>query len=490
MGIVLKQGSRNAVYTYMGFLIGAIYTALLVPKVFADLPELWGAARLLTSFALILAPWALVGSPMAVIKYFPIYRKNALGSFLFAVLFWVLLGLIVVSVAFYFISSFWISGSENSLFTDHYYLVFPLLVGYVLFEISSAIAKSLYKTVITVALKEFWLRLIVLVDILLFWGDKISLNTFLIVYSVVYLVVFVPLFLMLLKEKELKLKIDFKFLSSKEIRPVYVYALFGILSVGAAVFLTQIDTLMIGKYLNLKDVAIYGPSLFIATSIVVPSRAIMSIVTPIVANAWAENAIDTIKDLYRKTSIAPMTITILLFLLVWTNIDLIMHYYGKDFGNGKYIVLFISLGNIMNIATGINGTIINTSRLYKVDIVFQLVLIVLTVSTNIILIPIYGLNGAALATGITILLYNTLKLIFVYVKFNMQPFSLKTVLILLIGVLLYILIELLPHFDSLLVNSIIYSSVLIIVYPLLVYFLHISDDINMFIDKTLFKRNQ
>ncbi len=71
MGIVVKQGSKNAIFTYLGFFIGAIYTALLVPKVFSDFPEYWGVARLLISYALIFAPFAMLGTPMAIIRYFP-----------------------------------------------------------------------------------------------------------------------------------------------------------------------------------------------------------------------------------------------------------------------------------------------------------------------------------------------------------------------------------------------------------------------------------
>ncbi len=482
MGIVIKQGSKNAVYTYIGFFIGAVYTALLVPKVFSDNPELWGAARLLTSYALILAPWAMLGVPMAVIKYFPHFRNKNLSRFLFSVTFWGGIALIIVSTGFYFFSTWWFESAANNIFTKNYYLIFPLLIGYVLFEISSSIAKSLYKSVITVALREFFLRLIILVDVLLFWYNLVSFENFLLIYSFAYLVVFFPLFVFLMKHKAIYLTIDFRFLFSPEMKKVYTYALFTILSVGAAVFLSQIDTLMISKYLNLKDVAIYGPSLFIATSIIIPSRSIMAIVNPIVANAWTTNSIDKIKELYQKTSIAPLTITIFLFLLIWINIDLIMHYYGKDFGQGKYIVLFISLGNIFNITTGINGTIINTSKYYRADIVFQIILIFLTVFTNIILIPKYGINGAALATGITIFTHNTIKLLYVYLVLKMHPFSIKTLLVYVVGISFFVLIHYSPQFDSLILNSIFFTIALAILYPTIIFMLKISDDINKAIE--------
>jgi O-antigen/teichoic acid export membrane protein len=486
MGIIIKQGSKNAIYTYLGFLIGAIYTAILIPKVFMEHPEYWGAARLLTSYAFILAPWIMLGSPMAIIKFFPEFRNKSLGKFLFAITFWVGIGIIIASIGLFLFSRWWFQGTENNVFTDNYYLIYPLLIGYILFEVSSAIAKSLYKSVITVALKEFFLRLIILSIILLFWFNIITFVTFLYIYSFAYLIVFIPLFISLLKNKEVTLLPDFHFLLSKNMNRVYVYALFTILSTGAAVFLTQIDTLMISEYLDLKDVAIYGPSMFIATAIVVPSRSIMAIVNPMVSNAWATDSIDTIKNLYKKTSIAPLTITIFLFLVIWVNIDLIMHYYGKDFGQGKYIVLFISLGNIINISTGINGTIINTSKYYKSDIIFQIILVVLTVITNILLIPKYGINGAALATGITILVYNLIKLGYVYFVLKIHPFSVKTLIVGVIGVIFFIGINNITKPD-LLLYSILYTIIISILYPFIIYKLHVSSDINSIIDSILLK---
>ena len=242
--------------------------------------------------------------------------------------------------------------------------------------------------------------------------------------------------------------------------------------------LLNIDTLMINHYLSLKDVAIYGPSIYIASSIMIPSRSLQSIIAPVVAKSWVSNDLSLIKTLYKKSAIAPLTITIFLFLMIWTNIDLVMDYFGKTFGQGKYIILYLGLGNIINIATGINGTIINTSKYYRADLYFQIALVFMTVIMNIIFIPIYGLNGAALATGITLALHNSLKSLFVLYKFKMHPFSLKTIYVLIIGVILFIAIDNLPQIYDLLVSSIVYTVIFSFIYWIIVYFTNISVDIN------------
>jgi len=52
MGIVVRQGLKNALFTYLGFIIGGVYTVLLVPKVFNSHPEHWGTALLPIHFSI------------------------------------------------------------------------------------------------------------------------------------------------------------------------------------------------------------------------------------------------------------------------------------------------------------------------------------------------------------------------------------------------------------------------------------------------------
>ncbi len=487
MGIVLRQGFKNTIFTYLGFLIGGLYTVLLVPKVFDAHPEHWGTARYLVSFAMIIVPWAQLSLPNVIIRYFPIFKEKRRKDFMFFVLFWASVGIIISSIIVLVFSNTWFNDSTNSLILKNIFLIFPIFIGYILFEIAAAISKSLLKSTMPVFLREFALRSSILVLILLYWYKIISFDTFIVVYALNYVANFIILFTYLFYLKALKFNINFKLLRDIEFRELYIYAAFSILSTGAAMILLNIDTLMINKYLSLKDVAIYGPSIYIASSIMIPSRALQSIIAPVVAKSWVSNDIELIKNLYKKSAIAPLSITIFLFLMIWINIDLVMDYFGKTFGQGKYIILFLSFGHIINIATGINGTIINTSKHYKADLYFQVALVFMTVIMNIIFIPIYGLNGAALATGVTLALHNSLKSLFVLYKFKIHPFTIKTVYVLIIGIVLFVAINNMPIINSLFISSLIYTFVFGFIYWVIVYLANISEDINEQINKIVGK---
>jgi len=57
------------------------------------------------------------------------------------------------------------------------------------------------------------------------------------------------------------------------------------------------------------------------------------------------------------------------------------------------------------------------------------------VRTNLIFIPKYGITGAAMASAISIFLFNTIRFFFLLYVFKIQPFSFSTIKVLLIFLL-------------------------------------------------------
>ena len=127
--------------------------------------------------------------------------------------------------------------------------------------------------------------------------------------------------------------------------------------------------------------------------------------------------------------------------------------------------------------SGLNAQIIINSEYYKYDLITSVFLVIVTIITNYILIPKFGINGAAMATAISILLFNLIRLILIKVKMNMHPFSLKTFYTLLLLLVMYYPISLIPSSGHVFLNLIINSIVVLIIFiPSLMYF-NLSDDI-------------
>ena len=178
-------------------------------------------------------------------------------------------------------------------------------------------------------------------------------------------------------------------------------------------------------------------------------------------------------------------INIYIFLIIILNIKQLYQLIPPEYAGGLFVVLLISVAKLSDSIIGNNNAILFNSDYYRVVLALGVLLAIMTVIFNILLIPKYGINGAGFATFMSIVIYNTTKVGFVYYKFNMSPFCLSTfkTLILIIvfsGVFYYWDFSFHP------IISIGLKSVLIgISYALLVYKMNLSEDINILFDKFL-----
>jgi O-antigen/teichoic acid export membrane protein len=282
----------------------------------------------------------------------------------------------------------------------------------------------------------------------------------------------------------LHFKPDLNFLNKTLIREMAVYGGFILLGGAGALIISQIDTLMLGSLAGTREVAIYTIAYFIGTIIEIPRRAIAQISTPILSQAWMHNDIDKIEEIYHKSAINQLIIGCFFFLGIWCNVDAIFNLIpnGEIYRTGKYVILFIGFTRLFDMATGVNGEIILQSRYYRFNLVSVAILALLLVITNWIFIPQYGINGAAFATALSVFLYNILKFLFLWIKFRIQPFSIKTTVVLLVAVFTYFTASIIPapaaDFGNTVLNILIRSSIITILFASCTFIFQVSDDAN------------
>ena len=106
---------------------------------------------------------------------------------------------------------------------------------------------------------------------------------------------------------------------------------------------------------------------------------------------------------------------------------------------------------------------------------------------NKILIFEYRINGAALATLITIFIFSTIKIWYIKSKMNMHPFTTKTFLVLGLIVVLFVAFYFIEFTFHPVINIIFKSLLITFIYLIAVIKLKISADINELTNKYLIK---
>ena len=98
------------------------------------------------------------------------------------------------------------------------------------------------------------------------------------------------------------------------------------------------------------------------------------------------------------------------------------------------MLVIISVVKLSDALVGFNNAVLLNSPYYRTVLFLGVFLVIGTVLMNMWLIPLYGINGAGLATLIAFSSYNLLKSVFVYRKYNLQPFYKETLQTTLFGI--------------------------------------------------------
>jgi O-antigen/teichoic acid export membrane protein len=264
-------------------------------------------------------------------------------------------------------------------------------------------------------------------------------------------------------------------------------SLFSILNGFSMIIIQNVDIIMINSMVGLSDTGIYSICFFFGVVVSLPARSIIKIANIITSQAWKDNDLNLIRDLYHKSCLTLFIIGSLLFIGLWANINNIFHIIGQQYSAGKWVIFFIGLSSLIDMITGANGAIIGTSKYYKVQTFFLVILVILLVITNLLLIPKFGITGASIGSAISLSVLNLLRYLFLLFKYQLQPFNIQFMYVAFIGAGSYFISTLLPPSSNYIVDIFARSSLLVILFCTPVYLLRISIDLNAKADEILKK---
>lgn len=481
MGIVLKQSLRNTIITYLGFGVGAINTLFLYTYILE--PEYYGLVTLILATGAILMPIMAFGIHNTMVRFYSAQEEREKDGFLTLMLISPLLSLFPLALGTWVfkenIGSF--LATKNPLVNDYVWYIF--LVGFAMayFEIYYAWSKVHLKSVFGNLLKEVFVRIGVLLLLLLLFFEVISVGFFLRALVGLYLLrtILMQFYAYHIHPR----KLDFKF--PKETKRILTYSLLIILGGSASVLLLEIDKFMINQFIPLENVAFYGVGIYIATVIIVPSRAMHQITYPLTAELLNKGNLFELETLYKKTSLTLFIASGLLFLLIVLNLEDLYQLLPKPYRQGFTVVALIGLAKVFDSLLGNINSILYNTEYYRTILLLGVLLALTTIVLNIWLIPILGIDGAALASFISIFLFNCIKMAFVKVKFGFFPFGKGTFKILATLVLMGFLFWQLNFPFHPILNISLKSLIMVAMYLGILHRFDISEDVSGLISKFL-----
>lgn len=489
MGLIVRQSIFNALISYSGAAVGFLLTIFIYPRVLDA--DQYGLTRLLISVSMIFIQFSSLGTRQSIIKYYP-HIKQADGydkGFLFFFSSLNIIGFLIIAFAVLLfkdsIIQFYAEGSE--LFVEYYNYLIPLSFFILFFELLNSYSRALYDTVYPSFLNEILLRILLICVLILYAFQYFGFEQFLIAFVTCYAIQFALLIIHLIKRNNFNLLPNFQLFNSKLVRQIGTFSMYSFLGGITTIIIGKIDIIMLSAMRDLESTAIYSIAFYVGSVIAIPSRAINKISFPVIANAFKINNLDEVDVVYKKSSINQLLIGVLIYIGVWANLENLFTILPPDYRGGELVVLVIGAAFLFDMATGINGAILVSSRFYKFNLYFNMFLVVVAIIANYLLIPKLGILGASTATALSIFLYNSLKFIFVWKKLGLQPFTFQTILTFAIGGGVFVISLLIPKLNGLYVDIMMRSLTIAILFMILSYFLNISDDLNKITDE-IFKK--
>ena len=198
------------------------------------------------------------------------------------------------------------------------------------------------------------------------------------------------------------------------LRELSWFGVYVVLTNSIGMILTQIDSLLIGYFMNEVEVGYYAVAVVLIQGITLLPSAVQRITNPAIASYHGKNEYENIRKLIKKTMVKTFLITIFLStLLAIFGRFLISTLFTEEFLPAYIPLLILVIGySLYAPLISVGGVL---SSIGKVNIVFRISALCALMNTilNILLIPKFGIFGAASATSLSLMITVLINLYFI-----------------------------------------------------------------------------
>jgi len=470
MSNIRRQSIISSIVIYIGFAVGLLNTWLFTKQgLFLD-PQ-FGLYNAFIAIAMMMMAVANMAMPSYIYKFYPYYKDHLPAKkndqLTIAIVTGIIGFILVVAAGVIFkglVVKKYITNAPEIV--THYNWIFILGFGFLVYTILEAYAWQLHKSVFTNFLKEVMWRLFTTALIVLFWlGIIDNFDHFIQLFSFSYPFIAAVLLLYLGFTK----KIHFTFSISKVTRRLStsILRLCSFVYAGSLIFTLSLvfDSLVISSKLDnaLAQLAVYSVGQNIASMIQVPQRGIIAASIAHLSQAWKDKNMALIQRVYQRSSINQLLFACgFLSLIILSFTDAVETFRLKGtYLDAYYVVIFLGLAKLVDMGTGVNAQIIATSTYWRFEMLSGVILLLVMLPLSYLFTVEFGIAGTAAAHLISITVYNIIRIIFLWKKFRLFPFTIQSLYALILSIacfaLCYFAFNTVPGWAGMFLRSIVFA---------------------------------
>lgn len=485
----MNQAFKKSIVAYIGAAIGIFSQLWIYPLAF----DVYGDYQFVLAMITFFIPWASFGILGLNNRFFPYFEKENRGNGFFTLQIVALIVMFIIFLVFvtifqqqYFALIEYMS-FDVEVFKKYNTIILSSVFCLILLTFLCHYAVNLKQVVVPYVISVFSWKIIlpILILLLVYGGLEESFLFKLLPY--IYAVLALLMLVYINSINKLKLSLKITNAVKESYKSMLWFAGYGLLSSYGYILAYTIDKIMVRGYTTDYNTGIYSMMVVLSGIILYPYDSLVSVATPTLSKNWKEKKIDEIKKMNRKTTNVLSFITPFIFFLAYINIEDIASFTTNKeaFLLGINTFFFLGCAKVVNGLFGLNFLTLNFSKHYFVLFFATLILGIVNVFLNSILIPKYGMTGAAIASLVALVSTNVVIFTFNWVKYGVQPFTIEVFKVLGILIFAMLIAQYANVTSILIVNILLRSLVFFILSVPLIYYLKLVPELNTFLGKIL-----
>ena len=182
---------------------------------------------------------------------------------------------------------------------------------------------------------------------------------------------------------------------------------------------TQADLWILGMFRSTEEVGIYGVSARMVTLILFSMAAFATIIPPLISKIYTSGNRDELSKVVSESTRWVLSIAIpITLILVLEGKFILKYFFGEIFVNGYIPLVILSIGQIIKASTGLVGYTLQMTGEYKTFMKITVFGGISNIILNILLVPYFGMLGAATATTLCFTMVNITCVFVIHKRLN------------------------------------------------------------------------
>ncbi len=185
------------------------------------------------------------------------------------------------------------------------------------------------------------------------------------------------------------------------------------------------DTFILGRYASIEDVGVYRNAFKVATVTRIALVALLIPVAPKFAELFSQGKMDELRKSAQFVTKIIFWCSAPILAVVIIAAPFIMGIFGDEFVKGSMPLIILAIGQFINAATGpVNNILIMTGK-QKLNRNLMVLATIVAVILDLLLIPVYGVVGAACVNTFGVLLMNMIPFFLIKRYYGFYTLDLK-----------------------------------------------------------------